>query len=75
MFYTLIPSPNPYVVVVVSHLLATKITYGPWMKSFGAEMKNPVIPVDSRPSSVGEHSVRPILEYRFDTKCVYTLQG
>lgn len=32
------------------------------MKPFGAEMKNPVIPVDSR-----ERSVRPILGYRFDT--------
>lgn len=53
MFYTLIPSPNPYVVVVVSHLLATKITHGPWMKAFGAEMKNPVILLTAvRPPSV-----------------------
>lgn len=42
------------------------------MKPFEAEMKNPVCNSCWKPS-VGERSVRPILEYRFDTN-VYSTQ-
>lgn len=68
MFYSLKPfAALSYVVVVVSNLLATKITHEPVV----AEMKNPAIPAESHTyvnPSIGERSVRPILEYRFDTE-------